>query len=231
MVDRGIGVKFSSRPRDCSLPHSAQTGSGALPESYPVGTGAISSGLKRPERDADYSQLVPRLMRGAVPPLQHTPSLCCVWLSSETTYLYVLPFPVFIEWITHEIDNANVKLTNVGHGICLKYLHFTSCRSIRRSYRHTTQISVFLRTRLVPKFHRKWNKDGEGQSKVGKLSYHFEAWSHLKSPRVRTSQETYYVSAIKPNRLMRFRETIAVYCENHTKQINTLWAECRVLVR
>jgi hypothetical protein len=31
---------------------------------------------------------------------------------------------------------------------------------------------------------------------------------------VRTSQETHYVSATKPNRLMLFRETVAVYCEN-----------------
>jgi hypothetical protein len=31
---------------------------------------------------------------------------------------------------------------------------------------------------------------------------------------VRTSQETYYVSATKPNRLMLFRETVAVYFEN-----------------
>jgi hypothetical protein len=33
---------------------------------------------------------------------------------------------------------------------------------------------------------------------------------------VRTSQETQYVSATEPNRLMLFRETVAVYCENHT---------------
>jgi hypothetical protein len=31
-----------------------------------------------------------------------------------------------------------------------------------------------------------------------------------------TSQETHYVSATKPDRLMLFRETAAVYCENHT---------------
>jgi hypothetical protein len=35
------------------------------------------------------------------------------------------------------------------------------------------------------------------------------------------SQETHYVSATKPNRLMLFRETVAVYCENHTEHINT----------
>jgi hypothetical protein len=37
-----------------------------------------------------------------------------------------------------------------------------------------------------------------------------------------STQETHYVSATKPNRLMLFREIIAVYCENHTEHINTL---------
>jgi hypothetical protein len=39
---------------------------------------------------------------------------------------------------------------------------------------------------------------------------------------VSTSQETHYVSATKPNRLMLFRGIIAVYCENHTEHTNTL---------
>jgi hypothetical protein len=39
---------------------------------------------------------------------------------------------------------------------------------------------------------------------------------------VRTSQETYYASATKPNGLMLFRETVAVYCENQMEHINTL---------
>jgi hypothetical protein len=39
---------------------------------------------------------------------------------------------------------------------------------------------------------------------------------------VRTSQETHYVSATKPNRLMLFREPVAVYCENHTEHTDTL---------
>jgi hypothetical protein len=42
-----------------------------------------------------------------------------------------------------------------------------------------------------------------------------------KNP-VRTSQETHYVSTTKPNRLMLFRETVAVYCENHTEHINSM---------
>jgi hypothetical protein len=36
------------------------------------------------------------------------------------------------------------------------------------------------------------------------------------------SQETQYVSATKPNRLMLFRETVAVYCEIHTEHTNAL---------
>jgi hypothetical protein len=39
---------------------------------------------------------------------------------------------------------------------------------------------------------------------------------------VRTSQETHYVTATKPNRLMLFRETVAVCCENHTEHTDTL---------
>jgi hypothetical protein len=37
-----------------------------------------------------------------------------------------------------------------------------------------------------------------------------------------TSQETHYVSATKPNRLMLFRETVAVYCDSNVKHVNTL---------
>jgi hypothetical protein len=39
---------------------------------------------------------------------------------------------------------------------------------------------------------------------------------------VHTSQETHYVSAKKPNRLMLFGERVAVYCENHTEHTDTL---------
>jgi hypothetical protein len=38
---------------------------------------------------------------------------------------------------------------------------------------------------------------------------------------LRTSQETLYVSATETNRLMLFRETVAVYCENHTEHTDT----------
>jgi hypothetical protein len=39
---------------------------------------------------------------------------------------------------------------------------------------------------------------------------------------VRTSQETHHVSATKPNWLMLFRKTVAVYCEIHKEHTDTL---------
>jgi hypothetical protein len=39
---------------------------------------------------------------------------------------------------------------------------------------------------------------------------------------IRTSQETFYVSATKPNRLMLLRGTVAVYCENRMEHTDTL---------
>jgi hypothetical protein len=47
----------------------------------------------------------------------------------------------------------------------------------------------------------------------------------LYSNSVRTSHETHYVSATKPNRLMLFRETVTVYCENHTEHTNVLHSQ------
>jgi hypothetical protein len=39
---------------------------------------------------------------------------------------------------------------------------------------------------------------------------------------VHTSQETHFVPATKPNRLILFRETVPVYCENHMEHTITL---------
>jgi hypothetical protein len=39
---------------------------------------------------------------------------------------------------------------------------------------------------------------------------------------VHTSQETYYVSATMTYWLMLFGETVAVYCENHMRQIHSV---------
>jgi hypothetical protein len=44
---------------------------------------------------------------------------------------------------------------------------------------------------------------------------------NYKNP-VRTSQETHYISATEPSWLMLFKETFAIYCENHTEHTDTL---------
>jgi hypothetical protein len=49
--------------------------------------------------------------------------------------------------------------------------------------------------------------------------HRYTVWTECK---VRTSQETHYASATKPNRLMLFGETVVVYCENHTEHTDTL---------
>jgi hypothetical protein len=53
----------------------------------------------------------------------------------------------------------------------------------------------------------------------GNTQIHFQI---IYKNSVRTPQETHYVSATKPNRLMLFTETVAVYCENHTEHKYTV---------
>jgi hypothetical protein len=40
--------------------------------------------------------------------------------------------------------------------------------------------------------------------------------------KVRTSQETHYVSATESNRLMLFAETVVVYCKDHAEHTDTV---------
>jgi hypothetical protein len=53
--DRGSGVRFSAGAGNFSHHHRVQNGSGAYPASYSRATGALSLGVKRPERKADHS--------------------------------------------------------------------------------------------------------------------------------------------------------------------------------
>jgi hypothetical protein len=54
---RTAGVRFLAGEIRSSLHHSVQTGSEAHPDSYPMGTGVITQGAKRPGREADHSFL------------------------------------------------------------------------------------------------------------------------------------------------------------------------------
>jgi hypothetical protein len=53
--DRGSRVRFPAGAGNFSLHHSVQNGSGAHPASYPMGTSALSLGVKRAGREADHS--------------------------------------------------------------------------------------------------------------------------------------------------------------------------------
>jgi hypothetical protein len=69
------GVPFMAGAESFCLRHRIQTGSGAHPASYSMGTEALFSGVKRPGREADHLQLVPRLiMYGTIPSLINTSS-------------------------------------------------------------------------------------------------------------------------------------------------------------
>jgi hypothetical protein len=54
------------------------------------------------------------------------------------------------------------------------------------------------------------------------LSLGYKGITIIYKDTVRTSQKTHYVSTTKPNRLMLFGETVAVYCENLSEHTDTL---------
>jgi hypothetical protein len=70
------GVRFLAGSRDFSLLHSVQTASGAHPASYPMGTEAGYSVVKRPRREADHSppSIAEVKNAEAIPPLPYKSS-------------------------------------------------------------------------------------------------------------------------------------------------------------
>jgi hypothetical protein len=53
--DRGSGIRFPAGAGNFCLHYRVRNGSGAHSASYPMGTRALSLGVKRPGRKADYS--------------------------------------------------------------------------------------------------------------------------------------------------------------------------------
>jgi hypothetical protein len=66
------------------------------------------------------------------------------------------------------------------------------------------------------------NWKGFGAKRLWLKPFIMNFFTILYNNSVRTSQETHHITAAKPNRLMLFKEIIAIYCENHTKHTNTL---------
>jgi hypothetical protein len=69
------GVPFPAGAGSFYFCHHVQIGCGAHPASYPIVTGDLSPGLKRPECEADHLHLVSRLkMLRTIPPFPNTSS-------------------------------------------------------------------------------------------------------------------------------------------------------------
>jgi hypothetical protein len=87
-----IGVQFLVGAVIFSLRHCVQTGSGAHPASYLMGTGALSLGVKRPGREADHS-----------PP-------CSTDVKNEWSYTSISQY-VFMAWcLVKHRDNSTFTL-------------------------------------------------------------------------------------------------------------------------
>jgi hypothetical protein len=69
--DRGVGVRFPTGVRYCSLVHNFQTRTGAHSASHTMSTGAVSPGVQRQGREADHSPSFGAEVKngGAIPPL------------------------------------------------------------------------------------------------------------------------------------------------------------------
>jgi hypothetical protein len=74
------------------------------------------------------------------------------------------------------------------------------------------------------KYPSDWICYARGTSLAVRNAWLLEAWSSFKLYlQIQfVPHRKHYVTAAKPNRLMLFREIIAVYCENHTEHIHTL---------
>jgi hypothetical protein len=79
-TSRTAGVLFLAGKIGSSVLHSVQTGSGAHPHSYPMGTGVIILEVKRPGREDDRSPPSNAAVKngGTIPPLLDTP----LWLGA-----------------------------------------------------------------------------------------------------------------------------------------------------
>jgi hypothetical protein len=89
---------FSSIPGwagNFSLHHRVQNGSGAHPASYPVGIRALSLGVKRPGREADYSPPSSAEVKECVKLYLHspnTPSWCGAQLKHRDNFIFTFTF-------------------------------------------------------------------------------------------------------------------------------------------
>jgi hypothetical protein len=75
LYDQMIGVQFPAGARNFSLQHHVQTASGAHPASYPMGTRALSLGVKWSGCEAEHSPPSSAKFKECVELYVHSPNM------------------------------------------------------------------------------------------------------------------------------------------------------------
>jgi hypothetical protein len=109
----------SRQGHDFSLLHSIQTGSGTHTASYPMNTGHLSPGVKRPGREGDHLQLVQRLR--VVEPYLHSP-ICLHGIVLN----YIIKYPLRLSLSKYLTGYARGTLRNTCRGLRVKCQLFLS---------------------------------------------------------------------------------------------------------
>jgi hypothetical protein len=93
--DRGSRVRFPAGAGNFSLHHRVQNDSGAHPASYPMGTGALSLGVKWPGRESDNSPPSSAEVKECMELYLHSQYAFMTWCSVKAQgqlYLFLLVF-------------------------------------------------------------------------------------------------------------------------------------------
>ena len=113
----------------CRLPQSIQTVFGGLPAVHTMGTKGYSSGVKRPEREANHSiQEVPKLRMSGV-----TPAFQCLLYMDRDNIIYMLPlFRRNLPAGTTETSFQSNTGNNTPHDYLFQRSPSVDCCSVQR---------------------------------------------------------------------------------------------------
>jgi hypothetical protein len=127
-------VRVPAGAGNFSLHHRVQTGSGAHPASYPVGTRGFSPGSKAAGgvKLITHLHLMPRSrMRGAIPPLSQYAFMALGSVKSTGT---TLPLPLYMSW---------------SQVWCYTGTQFTLCTSIQLLHRGSLYYARWLDVSVI----------------------------------------------------------------------------------
>jgi hypothetical protein len=112
--DRGSGIRFSAGAGKFSLHHRVHNGSGVHPASYPTGNGGSFPGGKA--AGAWSWPLVPRSMRGAIPPLpQYVFMVWCLVKHRVNFTFYLFTQGMRNQYASYFIAECQIVHSVLGH--------------------------------------------------------------------------------------------------------------------